>query len=1653
MRKLVNLLLLMMGLFLASCVDVAQLSESSGTAKRATSSTNSGSSNNNANDATPAPPDLATSLNFFQKVDKEVSGFIDIEHDYDDILFLRGTQVNEFLQSTQNFAVHCMISVYPNSTGNEVVVTALIPQSATNYAEGRLEYFFRFNPNSDESTIQCSNAAITNYITGNYASYTSTNLLKSACPNCSSFNLNSSEIVILNTSATPIGPQSIDVAYLGVSLKTRQSAQIGDSFLSCTSNSSCTAKDFDCCSEGQCVNDKTLKSGVDLTDPDYLQALADIEMDPNNIYNYRQYYHLCGSVVNEEPDPEPLPDPQEEVLNGLLSKKELYDCTTPSEGELAYCTITYLNASQAGTTTFYTSEDDRNFNSVYYGTTGIPTHSIDEVTYAGETLYDNGAIISGMTIGPLGNGTGNDNLTDRQQIDISHTPGNNAPNDTLKIRYKIDGSCEKLSSRLARCYKEYVQGQNLGQVDDHFPVSNQFHMPHYADTNRNVVVEVDGVKKENVIHYTLQGTASPPYVEFPGGTTTMSIFNDQKVKLTYYVDLTTYPNLMVQKEAALESIKSICQCNNTDCRFSPKIENGSVIDYICDYPDSEDNAPLFKVVALDTRTIPHRFFDTNGLHHTNLNGVGDQEGNEFEYTNNDLLKPNNISQYIGFNEIYGTLNTYTGVEPAQEVEVVKNKSYDIFVDNGVYSTCLQCGNDYFNNLLKLFPDSFPFDFGGGHRPNQGTDVFSSPENREYRRDDLLFGRACWVPATMIPWTHRGQSDPQTQRLDRLSAQHFMYANGYQRDWYGFDYGSVIGSFDGVLWFSIGNKRKITAKSNKLYLAVNAPFADLAVVNSFQVTIQDSVTTIEDNVLPSSNIETTGAECQKHHLCDTDQDCAAQLGWDYSCESVSGLTSPWPSFDSSATEIPGDEQVFNLASLFTTGGGTTKRCVYRGRGALCIGGYETSDPDNTFTGTTTDGLHACSNNNYCQQFEDGSLVDKFNTKISRYGKSVPNQNVNSDGTFGSLDYIGLHSRTIGRPHDWNGTDEIPSTARSNLTSNKVFSMCIPGRDPADNTLLETHRAVPLATDDGDKINGMGVTPSGTATDEYYSSCSVFGSDGNYLYKSQASNTLLSNSAITNLAGNQAISTNALSIFESSSLTDEEITKNFNAEQIDELYFEENRCLRAPGSTCFSNMDCAANTYFVDKVSVLDSESATVQALINKYEVQFWQEELVCSQADAPGDEDYDLKNNKCCRETNNIITVATATFSPGGGTVDVDTTNLPGLTTNGIGLNDPLRYSRMSTIWDLRTGVQAANHPVLQVQEADACPTGGNASCGDVTNLDQQYNTLSAIGERTCCSGHWVREFSDSNGRGHKWGPEKLQTIPVESFRCYNWSQCSGGTCGSNFTCDHTDSSFDPSCRIKTTFPESAQARAIFGWLETLELTGIPQIAIKTSDFSDIQCNVDPNIQSFAAGGQIPPNIIKEPGAENAEYDDASNDRLYSAADEDNLNTDNLKTVFSPDKLSCCLPPGTEVERTADPNICCTGFIAAGPGGKGICQLQDFTNLSVFFNRYVSSAAKDEPLGNFDQETGYLNPGAMTRLICDKNACASGHYAPGVVISTLRVPGHESKAEEGVIRFLDGYDPSNNFSGIGDLYDEGLRWNHHYYCVPQEYEGAIPCNTP
>ena len=1592
------------------------------------------------------PPEFSHDFNYFQRGSYLSRGNFSLNFSFEDSFSLKGREVDAFVRGEMASIVNCLVSSFSFSSTQTLLITAALPRSHFDFAQKTQEYYYEFQPARGEYNREfCETTLLEQRLKEVYGDSQLAFSLEEICPGCPLGEGWLSRSESLFGQGGESLQEQINLKSLNLFIEDDQASQETGN-VSCESNSQCRAQGLDCCSSGQCIRHGQPKGGIDLEGQEYLQALEDREKNPQSIYEYPQFFHLCTQdFPRDPPGPELGEDAYTDSHERLRELRQLYECTTPREGEMALCTVKYDGVTKLNKIQFETGRDDRNFNSTYMGTHSLPLHSLHRVVYGGKPLFEEGQIKEGkMSIGPNGNGSGNDNLSDPQVINllkINSAISSEKNDDRLFITYKIDGSCEKIHRGLAKCYKIYIQGQNEGKVTDHFPVNNEFMLPSYADLSRRIHVEVNETRRLQGTHWSLT-QSTPPRIEFRQGGG--DVFNTQRVRIDFYVNLEKNPNVILNKQVALEKIKKFCECVDTQCRLKPQTNSeGQIINYVCSYPPPNvPEPPLFQTIFLDSKTVPHRYYDEEGVYQKEINsGTPPQEGKAFKYEKGDLLRPNNLKDYVGFNEIYGSFDPLeTSARGAREVSLKKGKSYDIYVNKGVFSSCFFCGTDYYSQLIKIFPESFQAR-GGGYRPDQGT---SEPfQSSTYRKDDLLFGRACWLPATMIPWTHRGEFDGQRQRLNRLAAQHFLFANGYQRDWYGFDYGSVIGSWDGVNWFAIGNQKRIKAKGFKLFLAVNAYFGDLTQSSALSMTIQETVQT------PSSFSENReqvneGIECRQFHQCQTDRDCITQLGWEYSCESIASLSSSWPSFDSHGLELPNVERIINLRSEFGESTGGVKRCLYRGRGALCEPNYDLGDENRSYSGSSKRALHHCSYNHYCQSFIDGSAAHLFNTKISRYGKSIKQKNQLAQEGDELYDTFGLHVPIVGRPFEWQGTDPVPDFIRSLFFKNKVKALCLPGRNPSTNTFLENHGAKPEPSFLGDKVNGIGMTTRGYGSDEYLSSCSILDKDGHYLYKNRPANTSLNQSEIQSLAAQQAVGTNALSLFEAPAMTGSEIIKNFESESIEEVFLQENRCLRAPGSPCFSSMDCASNSYIAGKLASLDDKDSTLFNILNPYEIRFWKEELVCAQAARPEEEDFDLKKNRCCRETEKSLSIGHATVSLGGN-FDVHTGAIPGLM--GVPLNNRRRYHRISTVWDLMNN-HPNSYPILQGAPVDSCPLPGS-TCQRGSLLQNQFNTFSAIGDRTCCSGHWVREFNrEENGGGHHWEPAKLQSIPKDSLRCLNWTPCNAGegTCGGTpengyFSCEHTQDPDDPLCLMRAT--PLVQAVTYFDFLATLELAGVPGVKIKSKDWEELHCRVDPKDQSLR-GSALLPGLVADVDSEPGEYEDDqdSTKRYFSATDSENFNLDNMKMVFEPDEVSCCLPAGQKVAKGTDPKRCCTGFINAQ---NQRCQLPDYTNVSLYMNRYISSAAKDEPSALFDPDTGYLKSTSdVIRLACTQRVCASGTLSLGVALSPLKYPGHEN-SDKRVQRFVDGNDEVNDFSGMASLYDEGLRWNTHVYCVPRQLQ--------
>jgi hypothetical protein len=339
----------------------------------------------------------------------------------------------------------------------------------------------------------------------------------------------------------------------------------------------------------------------------------------------------------------------------------------------------------------------------------------------------------------------------------------------------------------------------------------------------------------------------------------------------------------------------------------------------------------------------------------------------------------------------------------------------------------------------------------------------------------------------------------------------------------------------------------------------------------------------------------------------------------------------------------------------------------------------------------------------------------------------------------------------------------------------------------------------------------------------------------------------------------------------------------------------------------------------------------------------------------------------------------------------------------------------------------------------------------------QYKTLDTVNQRTCCTGHWVRSFDTANGGGNAFNRTKAQTIDKAMFRNVSWNPDRTPATGLPF--DDPDSAFEcgatqytnSSCEIKSL--TAAEENNYLTWAGALELIGIPQVAIKTDD--QVFKIVDDTQTSYLGPGNPLTTSSGQPislpvTAGTADFE-ANGKYYYSGTNYTQLNVGNngLKKIFSENEFNCCIPSGQEVPEGTTPGQCCTGFVVTATAPRRCC-LPDFTNVTVYLNRYVSSEGRGLPDSAYDTATGYIKePGQAQLLAAQKNLCCSGETATGVAISQLPIPltdGTFKPRDSGSTtrRFTyrtDAVDNNEESGSVGSVFDAGVRWNNHVYCVP------------
>jgi len=824
-------------------------------------------------------------------------------------------------------------------------------------------------------------------------------------------------------------------------------------------------------------------------------------------------------------------------------------------------------------------------------------------------------------------------------------------------------------------------------------------------------------------------------------------------------------------------------------------------------------------VIVNARTAPHRFFNEDNEEYSLLEALPDgvstvQEGDEFNYLDDEKLFPVNGS--FNMNSILGNINVnLTEARPAKVIDIEFDKVYYFAAIDGYYTPCPNCSKDSWFANFTAFPSTTQ---GHGVRASGYTTKRSEwgTNTSLANYEDLIFGRACWIPPTMVPFSHSSidGDDAQQQRLNRLQTQAALYANGYQRDWYGFNKGALIGSFDGVTWFAIGKSRVARSTSDKLFLAINAPFADLANPNDLTVHVAEYdfiSTAAKYDYKDTSEInevdQNDGGLCQKFHQCDTDTDCITQLGWEYVCANVTQMQTKWPKFEPiGAKELNDDERIGNIVEFLQQGElppdtESLKRCVYRGAGAPCR-----VDNENISNYNLRKSL-SCAPNFYCASVSS----NVFNKEVARFGNSL-------DAILEPKNHlIGRDANVLGRPKDYIGATNalsanIITTLKENLIEfddgiSNQEGLCVPGKslpeyisisnstntDPNDQQKQKDPQG---RTDYISQIAGCNASMH---TIMRYSSCPVIDTDGNYL--NLKSNFLADQVEINFGLFSQTVDSETATQFYSTRQNacglenidqnvtigqgiDEELMRDGSAfkliegrdlsssdTQIEPI-LAQNACLRRAGAVCHTDLDCSPGKKHFEILDVINPD-----LFGNTPERKYWEEYLICGQAQAEprvviDDPDsfeafneWNMSNNRCCREVGKEITMYSED-TPG---LEDETSALRADIYGGVNPNDPRRYSRYMNASPRMSTAPFSDNGAFVAELLDR-PTANteniNGLLSSATNItnSNQWITISETAGRTCCGGGWVRKFADGT---NDWGINRLN-LDVSSFKCLNY---------------------------------------------------------------------------------------------------------------------------------------------------------------------------------------------------------------------------------------------------------------------------------------------
>lgn len=270
--------------------------------------------------------------------------------------FLVGDEVHNFLEINSNFSATYCVEIRFSQTDSitpKRLRAKVIPAVSNLLSNGTSMKYMRVNLNENNGNDFCNLSSIesvagmnvlvqagdSNYVNSssiNYLSIVDGNDVplvykaEDVCPDCLN-SLNSEEIIFYKY--TPSGNRlervtTNNINYPGLSLRINLNATSNDTSGSC-SQSTCQSSGFDCCVEGQCVNEKSvILTGVQANPSAFITAEREKFSNPAWYKRYPQFYNICTELPGTEPgdDDTDDSDPDAEALTRLEELTLDYEC-------------------------------------------------------------------------------------------------------------------------------------------------------------------------------------------------------------------------------------------------------------------------------------------------------------------------------------------------------------------------------------------------------------------------------------------------------------------------------------------------------------------------------------------------------------------------------------------------------------------------------------------------------------------------------------------------------------------------------------------------------------------------------------------------------------------------------------------------------------------------------------------------------------------------------------------------------------------------------------------------------------------------------------------------------------------------------------------------------------------------------------------------------------------------------------------------------------------------------------------------------------------------------------------------------------------------------------------------------------------------------